>query len=147
MNIIDILKSDNRVVQKSLNSKIKVIDQLRSKSLKEDAEDIEAELRAAIKLLRISIIKLEFSESPDIKISTKQNEIWGIEVKRIRLKNEDIRDENKFLENQKIDIRDRTLVRYGYRNKHPWTLIIKDAILDKIGKLKNHDTIFIIYPI
>jgi len=140
------LQNDIRVDRNSLLSRKNKIQRLISQGLTEDAEDFNVELVAAHNMLKLNIIeKLFFGETPDINISCPSHEKFGIEVKRIRIRKEDERDEAMFTENQLIPVKNRTLVRYGYRNtnQYTWQLVVKDAILDKVKKLKGIQNCFL----
>jgi len=134
------LQKDSRVDQSSLLARNNRIERLKSKGKMDDAMDLYAELVAAHNILKLDIIKsLAFGETPDINISCPRYEKYGIEVKRIRIREEDKRDEEKFTENQLIPSEKRTLVRYGFRNnnQYTWHQAVKDAILDKVKRLKG----------
>lgn len=126
--IIDQLKNDSRVVQQSLEIKVALINQTSG----EQKKDIEAELRAGYHFLHLkNMTKLAFTEAPDIVLTMRDNTQHGIEVKRIRPKPEDEKNEQKFQKNNS-----NSLVRYGKPRDefNPWESHVEKAIDEKNGK-------------
>jgi len=96
MELIETLKADPRVDHTSLMKKVKAI---QGKDSLDEAEDLKAETRSAHELLKLEDVScLEFSETPDIKITLENGNQIGVEVRRIRPKPEDISDEKRLLE-------------------------------------------------
>ncbi|MBD3375768.1 hypothetical protein GF406_12090 [candidate division KSB1 bacterium] len=93
MHEIDELRRDKRVDQKSLEARIATMNSLAG----EQKKDIEAELRAGYHFLKlVNLQKIEFVEAPDIILTDQNGCQEGVEVKRIRPKPEDDKDERKF---------------------------------------------------
>ncbi|MFA4906940.1 MAG: hypothetical protein WC602_01585 [archaeon] len=119
------LNSDTRVNKDSLKRKIQKFKNVDT----EQKKDLFAELECAADMLEIASVKeLILGDTPDIKITIGNNIVLGVEVKRIRRRTEDDRDE-KAADNSE------GVVRVGYRDKkqEPWIKVVCDDIGKKAG--------------
>ena len=132
MQFIEELKSDKRVDNFTLMDKIDHINGLIKKKKFDAVQDFYAELWGAYHLIKVPLISnIKFSETPDIVFHFKDGSEWGLEVKRIRKKDEDDKDESRMLN---------SFVRYGkprYENL-PWAEYVKENIIAKAHK--NYST-------
>jgi hypothetical protein len=151
-NLIMWLERDSRIDKESLNMKTKKIDRIKSKifkkpqnekEYKESIKDIESELnRVEILLRNENISNLQFTETPDIIIKLNTNIQYGIEVKRIQAKPEDVEDLKKIMNEFTNYGKPRTDI-YGVDIER--SQYVKDYILEKMSKsYKTEKTILFI---